>query len=99
VLELQLPGEVDLRTVPEQIAAGEWFVHRQAGRLLVALRFFWAEPAFPGGQPDARLARYYREHGFLERGFREFEPWGPVALVEKVLTRKTPETEGLRGSA
>ena len=47
---------------------------------------------------NARLARYYRELGFVERGRREFDAWGPVTLVEKVLTRKTPEAEGLRGS-
>jgi GNAT superfamily N-acetyltransferase len=148
------PGEVDIRTLREQIEAGEWFVHRQSGRLLVALRFLWTDPVFWGERPDdaayvhglmierrhageglgaaalgwaeeraraagrtflrldhaadnVRLARYYRDRGFIERGRREFEPWGPVTLVEKPLdadgqlprTRKTPETEGLRGSA
>ena len=140
-----LPGEVDVRTVREQIEAGEWFLHRRQDRVLVALRFIWADPLFWGEQPDdaayvhglvidrrhageglgtaalrwaeetaraagktylrldhaadnARLARYYRELGFSERGGRDAEPWGPVTLVEKVLTRKTPETEGLRGS-
>ena len=141
-----LPGEVDLRTVREQIDAGEWFLHRRAGRVPVALRFLWSDPAFCGQRPDhaayvhglmidrrhageglgaaalrwaekrARgagrtflrldhaadnpgLARYYRELGLHERGTRQFEAWGPVTLVEKELTRKTPETEGLRGSA
>jgi GNAT superfamily N-acetyltransferase len=140
-----LPGEVDVRTVREQIEAGEWFLYRRHGRVLVALRFLWSDPLFWGEQPDAaayvhglvidrrhagealgeaalgwaeqkalavgrtylrldhaadnpRLARYYRELGFVERGRREFDPWGPVTLVEKVLTRKTPEAEGLRGS-
>ena len=36
--------------------------------------------------------------GFVERGRREFAAWGPVTLVEKPLTRKTPEVEDLRGS-
>jgi ribosomal protein S18 acetylase RimI-like enzyme len=140
------PGEVDIGTVREQIEAGEWFLHRRAGRVLVALRFLWSDPAFWGEQPDdaayvhglmidrrhageglgaaalcwaeerasgagrtflrldhaannLRLARYYRERGFVERGRQEFIAWGPVTLVEKVLTRKTPEVEDLRGSA
>lgn len=141
-----LPGEVDVRTVRAQIAAGEWFVHRRGGDVVSALRFLWSDPVFWGEQPDEAayvhglmidrrhageglgaatlrwaeeratgagrtflrldhaadnpgLARYYRDLGFRERGRRQFELWGPVTLVEKVLTRKTPETEGLRGSA
>ena len=55
---------------------------------------------------NVRLARYYRERGFIERGRREFDVWGPVTLVEKLLgadgqdrrTRKTPEVDDLRGS-
>ena len=49
---------------------------------------------------NARLARYYRELGFLERGRREFDAWGPVTLVERRVTwtRKTPEVDDLRGS-
>jgi len=140
-----LTGEVDVRTVREQIDAGEWFLHRRNGVVSVALRFLWADPLFWGEQPDdaayvhglvidrrhvgeglgaaalgwaeetartagrtylrldhaaenERLARYYRELGFIARGRRESDSWGPVTLVEKVLTRKTPETEGLRGS-
>jgi ribosomal protein S18 acetylase RimI-like enzyme len=140
-----LPGEVDVRTVREQIGADEWFLYRRNRRVLVALRFLWSDPLVWGEQPDdatyvhglvidrrhagealgaaalgwaeqkaraagrtylrldhaadnARLARYYRELGFVERGRRESDVWGPVTLVEKVLTRKTPEAEGLRGS-
>ena len=46
---------------------------------------------------NARLARYYRELGFVERGRRQFDVWGAVTLVEKPLTRKTLEVEDLRG--
>jgi ribosomal protein S18 acetylase RimI-like enzyme len=140
-----LPGEVDLWTIREQIQAGEWFLHRRAERVVVALRFLWSDPEFWGEQPDdaayvhglmierrhageglgaaalrwaeerARhgdrtflrldhaadnpgLARYYRKLGFVDGGRREAEKWGPVLLVEKVLTRKTPEVDDLRGS-
>lgn len=147
------PGEVDVRRVREQIESGEWFLYREAGAVLVALRFLWSDPSFWGVQPDdaayvhglvidrrhagealgvralrwaedraraagrtylrldhaadnTRLARYYRELGFVERGRREFDLWGPVTLVEKPLepavggvrTRRTPEVEDLRGS-
>ena len=54
---------------------------------------------------NERLARYYRERGFIERGRREFDAWGPVMLVEKTVSpvrrsraRKTPEVDDLRGS-
>ena len=148
-----LPGEVDVRTVREQIEAGEWFLQRRDGRVVAALRFLWSDSLFWGVQPDdaayvhglvidrrhvgealgagalrwaaeralaagrrylrldhaadnPRLARYYRELGFVERGRREFDDWGPVTLVEKPLapvdaaarTRRTPEAEDLRGS-
>jgi ribosomal protein S18 acetylase RimI-like enzyme len=151
-----LPGEVRATTIREQreqIEAGDWFLHRQRGAPVVALRFLWSEPLFWGEQADdaayvhglvidrqlaggglgaaalgwaeetaraagrtflrldhaadnVRLARYYRERGFIERGRREFDVWGPVTLVEKLLgadgqdrrTRKTPEVDDLRGS-
>ena len=147
------PGEIDVPTVRDQVGAGEWFLHRRTGRVLVALRFLWCDPVFWGEQSDdaayvhglvidrrhageglgaaalrwaedkaraaakqylrldhaadnARLARYYRERGFVERGRREFDAWGPVMLVQKPLdaddelsrTRKTPEVHDLRGS-
>jgi len=139
------PGEVDIGTIRGQIDAGEWFLHRWSGTVLVALRFLWSDPVFWGEQPDdaayvhglmidrrhageglgaaalrwaeerarrgdrtylrldhaadnPRLAQYYREQGFVERGRRQFDAWGPVTLVEKVLTRKTPEVDDLRGS-
>ena len=139
------PGEVDVGTIHAQLAAGEWFVHRRARRVVVALRFLWTDPDFWGRQPDdaayvhglvidcrhagealgaaaldwagdraraagrpylrldhaadnARLARFYRELGFVERGRRQFDAWGAVTLVEKPLTRKTPEVDDLRGS-
>jgi ribosomal protein S18 acetylase RimI-like enzyme len=49
---------------------------------------------------NVRLSEYYRELGFLERGRREFDAWGPVTLVERRVTwtRKTPEVVDLRGS-
>lgn len=82
---------------------------RHAGEGLGAAALWWAEGrARVAGRTFLRLdhaadnpglARYYRELGFRERGRRQFEAWGPVTLVEKELTRKTPETEGLRGSA
>jgi GNAT superfamily N-acetyltransferase len=81
---------------------------RHAGEALGAAALRWAEErARAAGRPylrldhaadNPRLARYYRERGFVERGRRQFDAWGPVMLVEKVLTRKTPEAEGLRGS-
>jgi ribosomal protein S18 acetylase RimI-like enzyme len=126
------PGEVDIRTIREQIEAGEWFLHRPTGNVLTALRFLWSDPLFWGDQPEdaayvhglmidrrhaghalgaaalrwaedraraagrtflrldyaadnVRLARYYRDCGFLERARRDFDPWGPVMLVEKPL--------------
>ena len=89
---------------------------RHAGEGLGAGALRWAEErARTAGRTylrldhaadNARLARYYRERGFIERARREFDAWGPVLLVEKSLdagdelsrTRKTPETEGRRGS-
>jgi ribosomal protein S18 acetylase RimI-like enzyme len=139
------PGEVASGTIRQEIQAGEWFLHRRAGGVHVALRFLWSDLFFWGDQPDdaayvhglmidrrhageglgaaalrwaeararaagrtflrldhaadnPRLSRYYRQRGFIERGRREFDAWGPVALVEKVLTRKAPEVDDLRGS-
>jgi ribosomal protein S18 acetylase RimI-like enzyme len=147
------PGEVDVPRIRDQVGDGEWFLHRRAGSVLVALRFLWCDPLFWGEQSDdaayvhglvidrrhageglgaaalrwaedkasaaekrylrldhaadnARLARYYRERGFVERGRREFDAWGPVMLLEKPLdaqdelsrTRRTPEVDDLRGS-
>src|SRR3954469_8928168 len=130
------PGEVDIRTIREQIEAGEWFLHRRTGDVLTALRFLWSDPLFWGDQPEdaayvhglvidrrqagqalgaaalrwaeeraraggrtylrldhaadnVRLARYYRERGFIERARRDFETWGPVRLVEKPLEGPT----------
>jgi ribosomal protein S18 acetylase RimI-like enzyme len=38
---------------------------------------------------NVRLARYYRERGFVVRGRRESDDWGPVTLVEKALNGRT----------
>jgi hypothetical protein len=48
---------------------------------------------------NVRLSEYYRDLGFVARGRREFDTWGPVTLVEKQVawTRKTPEVDDLRG--
>jgi ribosomal protein S18 acetylase RimI-like enzyme len=81
---------------------------RHAGEGLGAAALRWAEDrATVAGRTflrldhaadNARLARYYRERGFTERGRRESDVWCPVTLVEKALTRKTPEVDDLRGS-
>jgi ribosomal protein S18 acetylase RimI-like enzyme len=83
---------------------------RSAGEGLGAAALGWAEErARTAGRmylrldhaaDNTRLAEYYRERGFIERGRREFDAWGPVSLVEKHVTRtrKTPEIDDLRGS-
>jgi ribosomal protein S18 acetylase RimI-like enzyme len=101
---------------------GAGYVHglvidrRHAGKGLGAGALRWAEErARTAGRAylrldhaadNPRLAEYYRGQGFIVRGRREFDAWGPVFLVEKLLdagdegtcARKTPEAEGLRGS-
>jgi ribosomal protein S18 acetylase RimI-like enzyme len=68
---------------------------RHAGEGLGAASLRWAEDqARAAGKTylrldhaadNGRLARYYRERGFVERGRRQFDDWGPVMLVEKPL--------------
>jgi ribosomal protein S18 acetylase RimI-like enzyme len=83
---------------------------RSAGEGLGAAALRWAEErARAAGRSylrldhaadNLRLSEYYRELGFLERGRREFDAWGPVTLVERQVTwtRKSPEVDDLRGS-
>jgi ribosomal protein S18 acetylase RimI-like enzyme len=68
---------------------------RHAGKGLGTASLRWAEEqARAAGKTylrldhaadNGRLARYYRELGFIERGRREFDAWGPVMLREKPL--------------
>jgi ribosomal protein S18 acetylase RimI-like enzyme len=68
---------------------------RHAGERLGAGALGWAEErARTAGKRylrldhaanNVRLGRYYRERGFIERGRREFDAWGPVLLMEKPL--------------
>ena len=68
---------------------------RHAGEGLGASSLRWAEAQtraagktylrLDHAAHNVRLARYYRELGFVERGRREFDAWGPVVLVEKAV--------------
>lgn len=44
------PGAVGIGSIREQIRAGEWFLHRANGSVLVALRLLWSDPLFWGEQ-------------------------------------------------
>ncbi len=45
------PGEISLADVRGQVAAGEWHVACDAGRVRAALRLLWSDPVWGGDQP------------------------------------------------
>ena len=70
------PGEVDMSTIREQIAAGEWFLHRRTVGVVVALRFLWSDPFFWGERPaDAGYV-----HGLMIDRHHAGQAWGEAAL-------------------
>jgi ribosomal protein S18 acetylase RimI-like enzyme len=76
------------RNQPEDAAYVHGLVidRRHAGQALVATALRWAEErARAGGRTylrldhaadNVRVARYYRERGFIERARRDFDTWG-----------------------
>jgi hypothetical protein len=72
-------GEISLADVQGQVAAGEWHVACDAGRVRAALRLLWSDPVWGDDQPAVYV------HG---PGRRDFDgPWPSAVLLERNIAR------------